>query len=307
MIMKRADQILTHRRMSKSKQHVSPIKIEKFRHIKSSILFVLTSLFLWTNLYAQEKLKGNKNVITQNREITYFDAILVKDNLKVMLTESPVSKVSVETDDNLQIAVETRVSNNTLEIYLAQPIARKKKLNIYVGVTDSIQRIEAREQVSILGENEIHTNNIELIAHDNAMIKLNFRTTNFTATAQNRSNVDCTISASNNISITLEQNAAFKLQTTANKISASLADSAILKPRGNCQEVEVIANDNASFRGKDLLTDYASIQATDRTNVYINASKEVLINSQKNATIHLYANPKISIEKFVDKSTLHKK
>jgi len=275
--------------------------------MKNIILVLVLSMLTTINSIAQEKLKGNKNVITQHREIENFNSILVKDNLKVFITESPVSKVSVETDDNLQIAIQTRVSNNVLEVYLSQPISRKKKLNIYIGVTDSIQRIEARDHSTIIGENEIHTNDIELIAHDNAKIKMSFRTTNFTAIAQDRADLNCSISASEAINITLEENTSFIMQATCTIFSASLSDSASLKPSGNCQEINVISTDNGSFKGKNMLTDYASVQATDRADVYINVSKEVIINSENNATIHLYDNPKISIEKFVDKSSLHKK
>lgn len=272
------------------------------------IIFLLTfSLFFISTIDAQEKLKGNKNVITQHREIGFFDAILVKDDLKVFITESPINKVSVETDDNLQVAVETRIADNTLEVYLSNPISRKKKLNIYIGVTDSIHRIEGRDHATIIGENEIHTNNIEVIAHDNATIKMSFRTTNFSATAQDRSDLNCSVSATNAINVSLEQNASFKSQASCEIFTASLSDSASLKPTGNCQEIIVISNDNGSFRGKDMLTDYASIQATDRADVFINASKELIINSENNAAIHIYNNPKIFIEKFVDKSSLHKK
>jgi len=271
------------------------------------VILVLVSFFLVQFSQAQNKLKGNKNVTTQHREIDNFNAILIKNNLHVSISESPNGKVSVETDENLQIAVETRVTNGILEVYLSQPIARKKKLNIIVGVTDSIQKIEVRDNASLIGENEIHCTNMNIVAQDNASLKLKFRLNNLIATIDDRSDATIETSTKDDVIIALDHNADLKLKTTCDKLSVNVSESSLLKASGNCKDLEIISNDNGSFKGKELLTDNATVQATDRSDVYINASKKLVVNIENNAELYIYDNPELIIEKFSDKATLFKK
>ncbi len=272
------------------------------------ITFLIVLSFLFTvNITAQEKLKGNKVVVIQHRDVADFNSISIKDNLKVFINESPTNKVSVETDENLQDAIITRVSNGVLEIYISQPIKRKKKLNITIGVLDSLKHIEVRDNASLIGDNEMQTGDLELFAQDNAKIKMNFRSSNITITAQNRSDLEIGISTKGIVTIDTKQTAAVRAQINCSKLTVTLSESSLIKPSGNSEEIIVVANDNGTFKGKDLLSDYATIEASDKSDVYINASKELLINIENNAELYIYANPVFTIEKFADKSTIFKK
>ncbi len=274
--------------------------------MKKVIVLVLASFFLQAG-FAQKKLKGNKNVVTQHRDVASFKAILIKDNLNVQISESPNSKVSVETDENLQMAVETRVTDGVLEVYLSQKIGKKKKLNIYIGVTDSIQKIEVRDNARLVGENEIHADDVNLLAQDNATVKMKFRLNQLTATLDDRSDATLEVSARDDLIISLDHSASLKLNTTCDKLSVNLAESSFMKVSGNCKDLEIITNDNGTFKGKDLLTDQAIVQATDRTDTYVNASKKLRVNIENNAELYIYDEPELSIEKFSDKATLFKK
>jgi hypothetical protein len=275
--------------------------------MKKILILSFTSFLFLAHLNAQEKLKGNKIVTLQSRDVTYFNSILIKDNLKVFINESPNPKVSVETDENLQNAIKTRISDGVLEVYISQPIRRKKKLNVYIGVTDSIQRIEARSNASIIGENEIHTGDIELVALDNGSIKMNFNATSINIIAQDRSDLQIGVSTKGEVDVTSKQTASVKMQVTCSKFNAIQSNSSMIKPVGNCEEVIVVANDNANFKGKDLLADYATVNASDKSDVYVNIAKELIVNIENTAKLYIYDNPMITIEKFSDKSTLFKK
>jgi len=270
------------------------------------ILIILLSLVFIPFSNAQ-KLKGNKNVIVDDREIEIFNTIVVKNNLTVILEESPVNKVRVETDENLQSAVITRVNNEVLEVYLSQEIRSKKALNIYIGVTDLLERIEAKDNAEIISKDEIHTGAIELITQDNSNVDIKLVSSDISIIGKDKSDLVLSLKADNNITINLEQNCAILMHCSAYKIDAKLTDSASLKPIGNCKELIINANSNVSMKGKDLLTDYAAIESTDRSNIFVNVSKELIISAENMTEIYIYDNPKIFIEKFSDKSSLYKK
>jgi len=134
-----------------------------------SITIILAILTI--NGFAQTKLKGNKKVITQNREVEYFNKIVVKNDLKVIFSNGTRAEVSVETDENLQDAITTRSEGGTLDIYISQPIATSKQLMVYVSVVDTLLTIETRDKASITSENEIITNQLNLMSFDKSIKK----------------------------------------------------------------------------------------------------------------------------------------
>ncbi len=271
------------------------------------IILLLTISLLAIPISNAQKLKGNKNVITEERNVMNFSSILVKNKLNVFIEESTTNNVRVETDENLQMAVETRVFDGVLEVYLSQEIKRKKILKIYIGVTDSIRRIEAQDRSSIIGKNEIHTGLIELITKDYASINLILKSDELIVIGGDKSSMELIADVPENISVVLDQKSFVKMNASTNKINVSLTDNATLKLSGNCKELITTTDTNSNIRGKELLTDYADIKATGRSNVYVNVKEEIIINAEEMSEIYLYDNPKIFIDKFTDKSTLHKR
>ena len=270
------------------------------------ILFFAISLLIIPISNAQ-KLKGNKNIITEERNVMDFSSILVKNKLNVFIEESSTNSVHVETDENLQVAIDTRVFDGVLEVYLSQEIKRTNTLNIYIGVTDSIQRIEAQDRANIIGKSVVHTGTIELIAKNYASINLILNSDELIILGRDKSSMELDVAVSKDISVVLEQRSYIKMNASANKINASLTDNTTLKLSGKCKELITTTNANASIKAKDMLTDYADIKATDRSNVYVNVKEEIIINAVEMSEIYIYDDPKIFIDKFTGKSTLYKR
>ena len=89
-------------------------------------------LFSLTTIFAQEKLKGNKEVTTEIRNISDFSKIEVIDNVEVLLVYNPNQSIEIETDSNLHEAILTELNNDVLTIKTSDKITRKKKLLITV-------------------------------------------------------------------------------------------------------------------------------------------------------------------------------
>lgn len=274
--------------------------------MKKITIILLLSL-LTINKTEAQKLKGNKNVTIENREIEAFSALVLRGKINVVLQESPIGKVTVETDENLQSAVETRVVDHVLEVYLSQEIKSKKALNITIGVTDSIQLIEAHDRVRISSENEIHTQNTEVTAIGKASIQLNLRANTIFITGDEKSSFDLVLNVKDSLDISLKSKSSLNMQVKAYKIKASLTDYSSIKQEGICKEIAINTNGKTSIKGKDLLADYADITATGSSNITINTAKELILYSDGSITVGLYDNPKISIKKFTGKSILKKK
>ena len=274
--------------------------------MKKIILVLFVSLFFLQYGTAQ-KLKGNKVVTLENREVGAFHSILVKGKIDVFVTPNAKGVVSVETDENLHDAVKTEVVDGVLEIYIAQKITRKKLLEISIGITDSIQQIELRDRASVVGMAEIQANSLSLVVSDNATIEMTLNTESLTVLGHDRAKLNLIVTNEAQLDVLLDGHSYAEMQISTEKINAKINEDASLKITGNCTDLIVAAKDNGDFKGQRLLAAYASVKALDKSNTTVNVSKELSISAENKAKIYVYDNPTFFLDKFIDKSTLFKK
>lgn len=270
-----------------------------------SITIILAILTI--NGFAQTKLKGNKKVITQSREVEYFNKIVVKNDLKVIFSNGTRAEVSVETDENLQDAITTRSEGGTLDIYISQPIATSKQLMIYVSVVDTLLTIETRDKASITSENEIITNQLNLMSFDKSIQKMICHANKINIEAEGSSDMELTLIADEATNIKAEGNSNLKLNLKTNSFDCFIQNSASVKPVGNCKTININSNDNGDYSGKEMLAESIVLEALDKSEVSVNASKNLEIEAQNDVKVYIYSNPKILLKKFTDKAVLFKK
>ena len=82
------------------------------------------------------KVNGNGNVLTQDRQITSFDKIEIQGVFNVYLSQGDIESVKVETDENIQPLIITSVEDNVLKLKMrdSTSIGKMKKINIYINV-----------------------------------------------------------------------------------------------------------------------------------------------------------------------------
>lgn len=87
--------------------------------MKKSILFVVAILSLNSiDALAQswKKVKGNGNLITQNRSVGSFDAVEAAGSFDVYLVKGKEGEMTIQGDENLMEYLETEVKNGDLKI-----------------------------------------------------------------------------------------------------------------------------------------------------------------------------------------------
>ena len=123
--------------------------------MKKILLLIL--IISSTATVTAQKLKGNKNVITQTRSLDDFTMIDVYNDIDVYFLNSNKKEVKVETDENLQNTVNTSVKNGILSINLNNKISRKKALKVFISTTTDIYTINANDNVNLHATNNIGT------------------------------------------------------------------------------------------------------------------------------------------------------
>jgi hypothetical protein len=172
--------------------------------LKTGIAALLMLLFS-LGVTAQD---GNKNVITQTRNVATFDGLSVSGIFKVIFTQGEPQSVKIETDENLMGKVITEVHGGILELGTKGSINNPTRMITYITAKD-LKSLGMSGATKFTATNKIVTPklNIELSGVANATLSANVP------------NVTCSLSGT----------AKLDLEGTGNQISADLSGTAKLQ------------------------------------------------------------------------------
>lgn len=147
------------------------------------LLFLTTSCFL-------DGVKGNRNVITQNRNISSdFDALHVSYGIDVKLTMGSTTSLKLEADENLHDIIRTEVEDGVLRIYAEKNIYSSKKRTVYLTATN-LNEIKVTSGAQVTSENTIKAEELNVSTSSGANAKLNLDVANVTCSSTSGSNAN---------------------------------------------------------------------------------------------------------------------
>lgn len=272
---------------------------------KLNILFIIAFLPLF-NIVAQSKLKGNKIVITQNREAANFTAIEVMNDIDVYLFQGTSPYINVEADENLQEAIQTKIEGNTLKIFLSNDIKSSKKLNVLVTVTDSLNLITARANSNIYADNRLILRALTVNAYDNSDFELKLDADNFTVNGYKNTDLKLDV-FSVNATANISESCELKLEGEIENLTSDIKNSSVLTVKGKGKKSLITAQNNSTFKGDNFKVDETIVIANSRTDIYVNTNNKLSITATDSAEITSYGKPEIELVKFEVRAKLHKK
>ncbi len=265
-------------------------------------------LFIPSGISAQ-KIKGNKNVIIEERETADFHSVIVKGDFEVELFEDEYPSVSVETDENLQQYIKTTLHDDALEIYLSQKISRAKIMKIRIGITTGFRYLETRGKSKVYAGYELHTDSITIRTKGNSTVNLfALNAPGLTLAGRDRSTIRMGAEISGNTTLDLSGHNATFLQLSTASLKCLQTENSSLRISGTSDEILLKIQDGSNFNGKEFLTGFADIFAAGSADVHINISEMANLDMSGKADLYLYDNPKeINLNTFTGKCTLYKK
>lgn len=116
--------------------------------------------------------KGNRNVVSEDREIrSDFDVINVQQGINLYVTQGKPTDIRVEADENILDLLITEVKNNELNIYFEKNVYQAKARNVYL-TAENISKILASSGASVISENTLQTETLELDSSSGSTIKI---------------------------------------------------------------------------------------------------------------------------------------
>ncbi len=223
------------------------------------LAFSMMILFAFSScMFMGPSIKGNGNVVEQNRKVKDFNKIDVSRGMNVYISQGEIFKVVVKADENLLEAIETKTDGDVLIIRATENIRNSTSKKVYITVPD-LEEIEASSGSNIFSET-----------------KLVFR--------------DIEVSSSSGSNMNLEIN------SEKSDFKASSGSNIIL--RGTTNSFKGKASSGANIKAEEITADNCEAKASSGSNIWITAKNDFSGDVSSGANIFVYGNPKNSnIEK----------
>lgn len=220
--------------------------------------FIMILLFLSSCVFMGPTIKGNGNIVEENRKVKDFDKVEVSRGMNVYISQGERSKVVVKADENLLDAIETKTEGDVLIIRATKNIRSATSKKVFI-TTPHIEEIEASSGSNVFSETALKFKNLK-------------------------------ISASSGCNFNLRINSEFA------EFSASSGSN--IKLEGKTNSFKGKASSGSNIKAENLKSENCEVKASSGSNIWITAKNDFDADVSSGGNIFVYGNPKnTNIEK----------
>ncbi len=214
-------------------------------------IFVLLLGFFNSCILLGPSIKGNGNVIEEERNVGEFDEIKVTRGMNAWITQGEPTRVTVVADENLHEAILTETEGSTLKISTNARIRWAKEKKVLITVKDL-------EKITSTAGSNVFSNGT-----------LSFE--------------DLCVSTSAGSNATLE------VYSRNLQVKSSSGSNAIITGKG--YDVNLDASSGANIKAEGLKAALCDAEASSGANVFIYVEKKINAKASSGGNIFYYGNP----------------
>jgi len=270
-------------------------------------IFTTLALFLTISTFAQkkEKIKGNREVTTVIYEIDPFTRLEVIEDLEITLINGKTPQVEVNADENLHEVFNIDVVDGTLSISTSKQIRSRKKLEIFITVSEDLQKISTGSDAELKSLTTLNINKAEINAMGNSELDLKIKSDSLTINNYGKTDSRYEID-SNDLVLTAYEDARVKVKVNATKVTSQV-EFANVKVEGQTDSLFLEVKEKGKFIAQLFKAKEINVTSTEQAKVVINSSEKLTIDAHDNSEIHILGNPaSIIILKFEEEAVLRK-
>lgn len=220
-----------------------------------TLRLTLTGLMLLTLTVTGVKAqtRGNGNVTTQERQVAAFDAIKVGCAIKLYISQGDQQLIRVETDDNLQDRIITKVSNGTLNLE-CDNVKDATKMDVYVTAV-KLSKLDASGASKVIGETPVKNDVFGLYISGAAKVNMNLETGIF--------NNETSGAASSTITL------------NAKSANTEVSGAGNLALKGTAEKHKTEVSGAGNLKAMEFVTDYTDAEVSGAGNARVMARKQL--------------------------------
>lgn len=219
--------------------------------LKLTIAGMMLLTLTFSSVKAQTK--GSDDVTTQERQVATFDAIKVGCAINLYLSQGEQQSVKVQTNENLQNRVITKVTNGTLNLS-CDNVQNATKLDVFVTAV-SLSKIDASGAAKVTSETPLKSEVFGLYTSGAAKTTLTLET----GILNNE-----TSGAANNT-----------LNVTAKTINTEISGAGTMVLKGTAEQHNTEVSGAGNLKSLEFITDYTNAEISGAGNARIMARKQL--------------------------------
>jgi len=277
-------------------------------------LYILAFIFLLISqsLFSQSKIKGNKEVITEQTNVEAFHSLSIGNDLEVELIKSMIPSVTIKADENLHPVIKYQVIDSVLSFQVTKIVKGAKEFKAVIRYTEPLRTIILNGNVDVEAEKNIALKKLDLIMHDNARIKANITADRFRLENNNESSfnltTNCILSVeSETADLELKNNSNNILDINTEELNIKTVDKSELTIEGFTYKLNVESSNSSEIKGDKLLTNITKLKLSDKADASVQVSDTISINASGSSKVLLYGEPKILVKNLSETASIIKK
>ena len=267
---------------------------------------LITGMAILTSCSAQKKIKGDKDVISVNGNLTTgINTIEVGEGIELELAQSNINNYILTTDRNLTSVIQFTVKDSVLQIKPSMRITSAKELHVYLKLQNP-QHIILNDNTKLESPGMINVPDFSLIAREDSDFEFKLRSEEARFNLSGNAKGDVTVSTGK-LDVKMTGRTNLKGDFDARDTTVTLADNAEFDVDGKSETLNLISSDRGDFEGRKFETEKAKITLSNRTKTEVNASESLTVFAVDKSSIFSYGKGEIAIDALSHDASIEKK
>lgn len=273
----------------------------------NKILLPLIFLMLFAApVKAQEKIKGSRNVIKEERDLADFNALDVRGEIEVLIKNSGTARVEIEADDNLLDIISTEVVDGTLIIKPLKEISRSKRQKVLVNLPGNLVKAVLSDKARLENQGELYMPEFELITNGDSRAELTISADTFKVVNGDKSKLELNLTAKSSY-FQLNQGSSIKASVNSPELKVDIYEKAAARITGETEQFQLRADHDSKFDGEELTSTTAVVLAEGHSDNKINVAEILQLKAHGHSKTEIYNTPKIELQELTDEAVIAKK
>ncbi len=266
----------------------------------------LILLLIMISCGAQEKVKGSRNVKTEQFNLTPFHSIQISGEFEVGVLKGPRPMLEIKADDNLIDLIQREIVDGVLYIKPVKEFSRAKSQKIQITFQDTLKNVKISDKVELESEQDLYVEDFQLETRGSskAFLTLTARSFNFIHGDDAKAQLNVTAKESY---FQLNQSSDVEALVNSPLFKVDIYEKASARIDGEIQDLNLRADQSSKFDGEKLTAINATVLAQGRSDNKINVSEKLEISAQGNSKTEIFNNPEINLTQFTDEAVIAKK
>lgn len=263
-------------------------------------------LIIFCSCKAQEKIKGSRNVKTEQYDLNSFHSIQAKGEFKIGILKGSKSQIEIEADDNLHDLIQTDVIDGILYIKAIKEFSRTKRQELKITFSDTLKEVLIAGDIELESLQDIYVKNFKLETRKDAKAFITLKAEAFSLIQNDDAKSELNITAKE-VDFQLNQSSELKALVNAPVFNVDIYEKAYARIEGDSQNFKIRGDQSSKFDGENLTVIKADLLAQGSSEIKINVTDTLNVRANGRSEIDVFNEPVINLIEFKNEAVIAKK